>query len=107
MSIKVSQSSGYFSVKIQSTPKLKVSVATGAGAVAQNLSDLADFDSTGVSDKYLVMYDATTKKYTTVNPDIVLTSAVTEPTNPGLPASFIDQLDIDLDNKIDLDAGSF
>jgi hypothetical protein len=53
------------------------------------------------------MYDATTQKYVTVNPDVVLSSAVTDPISPGLPQDFIDTLDVDLDNKIDLDAGGF
>jgi hypothetical protein len=54
------------------------------------------------------MYNATTQKYEFVNPDKVLSSsATTETIQPGLPADFKNVLDVDLDNRIDLDAGSF
>jgi hypothetical protein len=66
-----------------------------------------DVDVSGVSDKYVIMYDASTGKYTAVNPDQVLSASVTEPTSPGLPQNFKDQLDVDLDDKIDLDGGEF
>jgi hypothetical protein len=105
MTYKVSQSSQSYSVRLSSTPKLKVQVTGEASSVAGNLTDLGDFNPTGVQDKYLIMYDAATQKYITVDPDVVLSSAVT--TNDGLPQDFINQLDVDLDNKIDLDAGIF
>jgi len=105
MTYKVSQSSQSYSVKLQLSPKFKISVSAEASSVAGSLTDLDDFNPTGVQDKYLVMYDATTQKYITVDPDVVLSAAVT--TNNGLPQDFVDQLDVDLDNKIDLDAGTF
>jgi hypothetical protein len=107
MTYKVSQSSNSFSVKLKSTPKFKIQVTGEASSVAGSLTDLDDFNPSGVQDKYLIMYDATTQKYVTVNPDVVLSSAVTDPISPGLPQDFIDTLDMDLDNKIDLDAGGF
>lgn len=70
--------------------------------------DLTDFDDTNKNDQYVITYNATTGKYQLVNPDTVLSSAaVTELIQPGLPADFNDTLDVDLDNRIDLDAGSF
>lgn len=70
--------------------------------------DLIDFDDTNKNDQYVITYNATTGKYQLVNPDTVLSSAaVTELIQPGLPADFNDTLDVDLDNRIDLDAGSF
>ena len=105
MTYNVTQSSNSFSVKLKSTPKFKIQVTGEASSVAGSLSDLEDFNSFGVQDKYLVMYDATTQKYITVDPDVVLSAAAT--TNNGLPQDFVDQLDVDLDNKIDLDAGTF
>lgn len=105
MSYKVTQSTNSFSVKLTSTPKFKVQVTAEASSVAGNLTDLEDFNPTGVQDKYLIMYDAATQKYITVDPDEVLSAATT--TNNGLPQDFVNQLDIDLDNKIDLDAGTF
>jgi hypothetical protein len=107
MTIKVTQSTISYSVKIQAPIKFKVQVAGEAGSVAGSLTDLDDFDPTGVQNNYIVMYNATTQKYVTVNPDVVLSSAVTDSISPGLPQEFINTLDVDLDNKIDLDAGGF
>ena len=70
--------------------------------------DLIDFNDTNKNDQYVIMYNANTQTYELVNPDKVLSSAaVTEPIQPGLPADFENVLDVDLDNRIDLDAGSF
>jgi len=75
------------------------------------LQDLVDFDSNSVNDKYVMVYDAASQKYKMVNPDDVLNYAAgTETIQPGLvgyATTFIDRLDTDLDDKIDLDAGSF
>jgi hypothetical protein len=103
MTINVSQSTSSYSVKLKATPKFKVSVSAEASSVAGNLSDLDDFNATGVQNGYVVMYDAATQKYITVDPDTVLSNAVTG----GLPSNFVDKLDVDLDDKIDLDAGGF
>ena len=73
--------------------------------MAGSLTDLNDFDSTGVENNYVIMYNASLQKYVTVDPDTVLSSATT--TNNGLPQDFINKLDVDLDDKIDLDAGTF
>jgi hypothetical protein len=54
------------------------------------------------------MYDAPSGKWKDRNPDLVLSAASnTETTQPGLPGDFVNTLDVDLDNKIDLDAGTF
>ena len=78
--------------------------------VADRLSDLSDVSVSdlGNKDQYVLVYDAIQKKYKLVNPDVVLSSAAsTELNAPGLPADFEDVLDVDLDNRIDVDAGSF
>jgi hypothetical protein len=103
--MNVTQVTKSYTVRLQSPVNLKVGVTAEASSVAGNLTDLGDFNPTGVQDKYLVMYDAATQKYITVDPDVVLSASVT--TNQGLPQDFINQLDVDLDNKIDLDAGTF
>lgn len=104
MTIKVTQSSNSYSIKVKnSNNNLKVSVSSEAGSVAGNLSDLEDFNSTGVQNGYVIIYDSTTQKYIPVNPDEILSNVV----DGGLPSDFINQLDNDLDNKIDLDAGTF
>jgi hypothetical protein len=106
MTIKVSQSStGSIGVKLKTASKLNVSVSSEAGSVGGNLSSLYDVDVSGVSDKFVIMYNATTAKFTAVNPDEVLSAAAT--TINELPQNFIDTLDVDLDDKIDLDAGGF
>ena len=95
-------------VRVSSTnPKIKATVASGI-IMARTLEELLDVDVSGVGDKYVIMYDANTQKYTAVNPDEVLSaSSTTETTQPGLPSNFVDTLDTDLDDRIDLDAGTF
>jgi hypothetical protein len=95
-----------YQVKVSSKSKIKATVASGV-IMARTLNELLDVDVTGVGDKFVIMYNASTGKYTAVNPDQVLSASVTEPTAPGLPQNFKDQLDVDLDNRIDLDAGTF
>ena len=108
MTIKVTQSTSSYSVKVKSASKLKVSVSSESGSMPNNLSQLLDVDVSGVGDKFVIMYNASTGKYTAVNPDEVLSAAaVTETTAVGLPQNFIDTLDVDLDDKIDVDAGGF
>ena len=96
-----------FNVRLKSSQKYKVNVTSGGVQVPARVEDLINFDPSNKQDKYLMMYDASTQTYKMVNPDEILINAVTEPEQPGLPQEFIDQLDIDLDNKIDLDAGTF
>jgi hypothetical protein len=105
MTIRVTQVTKSFIVKVKEPIKLNIQVAGEAGSVAGSLTDLDDFDPSGVQNNYVIMYNASLQKYVTVDPDVVLSSAVT--TNNGLPQDFINKLDIDLDDKIDLDAGTF
>jgi hypothetical protein len=89
------------------------SVSVERAIVADRLSDLSDVSATdlGNKDQYVMVYDATTQKFKLVNPDVVLNSAASTETNqPGLvgfATQFLDRMDVDLDNKIDLDAGTF
>ena len=76
--------------------------------MARNFNELLDVDVSNVRDKYVIMYNSNTGKYIAVNPDDVLSaSSTTETTQPGLPANFVNTLDVDLDDRIDLDAGTF
>jgi hypothetical protein len=93
-------------VRVANKTGVKATVASGV-IMARTLDELLDVDVSNVGDKYVIMYDASTQKYTAVNPDEVLSATVEEPTSPGLPSDFKDQLDIDLDDRIDLDAGTF
>ena len=72
-----------------------------------NLGDLANVDDDDKKDKYIIMFNELLNKYVSANPDELLKASVSEPEEPGLPDEFIDQLDIDLDNKIDFDGGEY
>ena len=106
MTYKVAVSSPYnYSIKISQPSSFKISTTSD---MPKNLNDLANVDISGDNDKYVLMYDASTEKWRDVNPDAVLSAASnTETTQPGLPGDFVNTLDVDLDNKIDLDAGGF
>lgn len=93
-----------YSARLKEDNKFKVTTNLSQAAEVANFSDLGDFDNTGVQDGWVLMYDSATGKIKTVNPDLVFTKAVSD---NSLPSEFIDQLDGDLDDKIDLDAGSF
>lgn len=74
--------------------------------VAEFLSDLADVSATNLSakDKFVLTYNATSQKYELIPADQVLQSAAED---SNIPDQFVDQLDVQLDSKIDLDAGGF
>lgn len=103
--IKVTKvTSNQYHVKIDEPQRYKVVTEY----MARRLRELLDVNVSGVSDKYVIMYDSVTGKYVAVNPDEVLSAASnTELTSPGLPQNFVNTLDVDLDDKIDLDAGSW
>ena len=104
MTYKVSVSSNSYSVKQNTGPKFKVTAILGTGASeVANLSDLDDVNVTGIQNGYVLTYNSTTRQFIAVNPDNILSNAVTG----GLPTDFVDKLDVDLDDKIDLDAGGF
>lgn len=93
-------------IKVTIGSQNKIKVLPVFGRVS--FSDLVDLDQSNKNDKYVMMYDAQTKKIRFANPDEVLSASSTlENIQPGLPSDFINTLDIDLDNKIDLDAGEF
>jgi hypothetical protein len=109
MTYKVSVSSPYnFSVKTTKPINYKANLIAKIEIMPQNLDELTDVEISGNNDKYVLMYDASSGKWKDVNPDVVLSAASsTETSQPGLPSDFINTLDVDLDNKIDLDAGGF
>ena len=110
---KVSQNSNEsaFNIKINSGNNFKISqekitIIQGETVVSEFLSDLADVAVSNLpeSDNYVLTYNASIQKYTLVSADQVLQSAVED---AQLPQELVDQLDVDLDDKIDLDAGTF
>jgi len=98
------------SVTLESSTNTQVSTSY---IVADNLDDLGNVDTSALdkignsTNHYVMVYDGVAKKYKFVNPDVVLSSAATEPTQPGLPQDFINELDIVMDNKVNLDGGTF
>jgi hypothetical protein len=108
MTYKVTVSSGNnYSVKVSQPSNYKTSLISKIEIMPQNLNELYDVEISGNNDKYVLMYDAVSGKWKDVNPDVIVSAAATEPIQPGLPADFVNTLDVDLDNKIDLDAGTF
>lgn len=112
MTYKVSyNSSNNYSVKVSLSPNPKVTLGYNIEVMPQNLNELTDVQISGNNDKYVLMYDASSGKWKDVNPDEVLNAAAsTETSQPGLvgfATAFLDQMDIDLDDRIDLDAGGF
>ena len=83
--------------------------------VANKFTDLTDvsinqnnLDSTRTN--FVVVYDNTVGAFRLVDPDQVLIAAASSVSNVGyvgLPTAFLNTLDQDLDQKIDLDGGSF
>jgi len=74
--------------------------------VAEFLSDLADVSVPNLpaKDNYVLTYNSNTQKYELVPADQVLQSAAED---SQLPPEFVDQLEVDLDNQIDVDGGGF
>lgn len=108
----LSSNSG-FNVRLKQDSPNKIIPIPGGLQVPANLQDLLDvqINNDNKKDKYVLMYDVTLNKYKLVNPDEVLdAAAATETTQPGLvgfATAFLDRVDIDLDDRIDLDAGTF
>ncbi len=109
---KIQLSSNSYNVKLMGNPIYKATVVySGVGAVAQNLDDLTDVEQQTAQDKYVFVWDSTTGTAKWVNPDVVLNNAaIGETSQPGLGTytePFLDALDVDLDNRIDVDAGEY
>ena len=100
-----------------------IEVQTTSGGDVANLGDILDVDTSNLNsstNKFVMIYDSVTRKYKFVNPDDVLDASAgvstDRSTNPDpLPLGMTDQtldyledeLDVRLDNKIDVDAGTF
>ena len=91
-------------------------VFSAEGEEVANLRDISDINSTmisaGVGTSFILTYDAVEDNFKFVSPDAIVDSAVG---NISGPAGFSDQvinnlvdtLDVELDDKIDLDAGTW
>jgi hypothetical protein len=93
-----------YSVRLNSTGNYTVSQEKTV--VAEFLSDLADVSVPNLptKDQYVLTYDANLQKYVLVPADQVLQTSAEDAT---LPPEFVQQLEVDLDNQIDVDGGEF
>lgn len=67
--------------------------------------NISGIDISQVRDGYVLMYNEELQRYVFVDPDQVLSKSVT--LDDQLPEVFVDKLDQDLDNRVNLDAGEF
>jgi hypothetical protein len=88
-------------VKLSSQPMIQVRTRI---AVPESISGITDVDIDNIKDGYVLMYDDNLKRYAFVDPDQLLSKSVAD---NFLPPEFINQLDVDLDNRVGLDGGSF
>lgn len=113
MTYKVTYTSPYnFSVKSSQPSNYKASLNFNIEITPMNLNELTDVQISGNNyNGYVLMYDSASGKWVDKNPDEVLSAATTEldanRTTTTLPTNFEDKLDVDLDDRIDLDAGTF
>lgn len=76
-------------------------IAIGAGATT-GIGTTA-----GSGDGYVLMFDGNSQTFKFVNPDDVLSKAASEPQQPGLPSDFINELGVEIYDKINIDAGTW
>ena len=91
-------------------------VFSAEGEEVANLRDISDINSTmisaGVGTSFVLTYDAVEDNFKFVSPDAIIDSAVGNESGPaGFSAqvinNLVDTLDVELDDKIDLDAGTW
>lgn len=112
MTYKVTYSSNNnYSLKTSLPQNYKANLSYKIEIMPQKLDELIDVEISGTNDKYVLMYDAPSGKWKDRNPDEVLSAAASVPDADGinytLPTNFENKLDVDLDNRIDLDGGTF
>ena len=91
-------------------------VFTAGDEEVANLRDISDINSTaisaGIGTSFILTYDAVEDNFKFVSPDAIIDSAVGNESGPaGFSAqvinNLVDTLDVQLDDKIDLDAGTW
>jgi hypothetical protein len=90
-------------INIRLSQKKKLNVKTRI-AVPESLSGVDNVDIDNIQDGYVLMYNDNLKRYGFVDPDVLLSKSVQDNI---LPQDFLSKLDVDLDDRINLDAGSF
>lgn len=101
---------------VKFAPKASFKVTRETTVASNYFQELVDVSVPDISkitpnpqkENYVVAYNSTLNKFVIVDPDTVLSAAsTTVSSQPGLPVDFVNTLDVDLDDKIDLDAGTF
>ena len=98
--------------RLGQTNVIKVVASNSVTGASGKLSDISDVDVSGQSDKFVMVYNASTNKYEFGDPDQVLVAAAStiDPIGPaGLPEEFIYSLNTDPSraSNIDLDGGTW
>lgn len=88
-------------IKLSKTPKIKVKTKI---VVPECVTVIDDVDLSDVKDGYVLIFNDNLKKYQFVDPDDVLSKSVQD---DFLPPDFLNQLDNDLNNRVDFDGGEF
>ncbi len=110
--VRFTSSTEVYSVKIGETK----SVFSPDDETVANIRDISDIISTaisvGVGTNYVLSYNAGADNFSFISPDSLVDSAVGSSSGPaGFSTSVINslvaELDVQLDNKIDLDAGTW
>ena len=91
---------------------LKVLLQGGGGGGVGDLANMQDLDTSGQADRWVLVYDAASNAYKFVDPDEVINAAanvtpVDGTSSVGLSTAAVNYLDQALDDKIDVDAGTF
>ena len=105
-------SSNAYTVKLAGGSDLKVLLQGGGGGGVGDLANMQDLDTSGQADRWVLVYDAASNAYKFVDPDEVINAAanvtpVDGTSSVGLSTAAVNYLDQALDDKIDVDAGTF
>ena len=109
--VKQNVDSEFFTIKQESN-----TVFSAVEEEVANLRDIRDINSTaisaGVGTNFILSYDAVEDNFKFISPDALVDSAVGSVSGPvGFSTTVInnlvDELDVQLDDKIDLDAGTW
>jgi hypothetical protein len=119
--MKVQLENNQFSVRLVSSgpsESFAVNLQGAGGSDVDRMTQLTDVDTSNLTDadqnRFVLVYDASTSAFKFVNPDEVIDAATGASTVPGgappsagISAEALQYLDDALDDKVDLDAGSF
>ena len=110
--LNISRDDEFFIVKLGE----QKSVFSAEDEEVANLRDISDINSTmisaGIGTSFILTYDAVEDNFKFVSPDAIIDSAVGNESGPAgfsnqVISNLVDTLDVQLDDKIDLDAGTW